>query len=96
MDANVKALAKKRASLFRVFGNARRVLILWALGEEEVSVSEIASMIDASLQSTSQHLRIMKNKGIVTSRREGQTVYYRINDLELVDQCEILLQKPES
>ena len=96
MDAKAKALAKKRASLFRVFGNARRVLILWALGDQEVSVSELASTIDASLQSTSQHLRIMKNKGIVASRREGQTIYYRITDPGLVDQCEILLQKPES
>ena len=58
---------KKRASLFRVFGNARRMLILWVLGEREVSVGEIASTIGASLQSTSQHLRIMKNKGGVTS-----------------------------
>ncbi|MEA3349713.1 MAG: metalloregulator ArsR/SmtB family transcription factor [Chloroflexota bacterium] len=93
LDAQNKKLAKERASLFSVFGNARRVLILWALDEKEISVGEIASLIDASLQSTSQHLRIMKDKGVVKSRRDGQTVYYRVANNELVKSCQILQQQ---
>ena len=67
--------------------------ILWVLAaEKEKSVGEIASAVDSSLQNTSQHLRLMKDKGIVASRREGQTVYYRIERDDLVDGCRLLLQ----
>jgi len=94
-NLQTKSLAKERAALCRVFGNVQRVLIVWALGENEVSVGDIASAIDASLQNTSQHLRLMKDKGILKSRRDGQTVYYRVADNELVKSCHVLLQKIE-
>jgi DNA-binding transcriptional ArsR family regulator len=70
--------AQNQASLCGVFGNPSRVLILWVLGEHELSVSEIAASIECSLQNTSQHLRLMKDKGILVSRREGNTIYYRV------------------
>jgi len=58
-------------------------LILWVLAKGEKSVGEIAAAVEASLQNTSQHLRLMKDRGILTGRREGQTIYYRIADLAL-------------
>ena len=70
--------AQNQAALCGVFGNPSRVLILWALNEHELSVSDIASAIECSLQNTSQHLHLMKDKGILTSRREGNTIYYRV------------------
>ena len=70
--------AQNQADLCGVFGNPSRVLILWALDEHELSVSEIAASIECSLQNTSQHLRLMKGKGILVSRREGNTIYYRV------------------
>jgi ArsR family transcriptional regulator len=78
MDLKTIELAKNQAEMCRVFGSANRVLILWALGGQEMSVSAIAEMIDASLQNTSQHLRLMKDKNILSSRRVGNTIYYRV------------------
>ena len=52
--------------------------MVWLLERGELSVGELAEAIDASLQSTSQHLRLMREHGLVRSRREGQTVYYQI------------------
>jgi ArsR family transcriptional regulator len=57
-----------------------------------MSVSEIASAIDCSLQNTSQHLRLMKDKDILASRREGQTIYYRIKPNEFMEGCHLLFQ----
>jgi DNA-binding transcriptional ArsR family regulator len=91
-DEEILALAESQAEICGVFGNANRVLILWALGEQELSVGEIASAIDCSLQNTSQHLRLMKDKNILASRREGQTIYYRIKQNELMEGCRLLLQ----
>ncbi len=68
-------MAARRAAVCSVFGNAKRVLILWVLLEQALSVGEIATAIEASLQTTSQHLRLMEDKGILVSRREGQKIY---------------------
>ena len=92
MDKNSVTQAKKQATVFRIFGNSRRILILQLLVENEFSVGEIAERIEASLQNTSQHLRLMKDKGIVISRREGQVVYYGIADNELGDWCKRMFQ----
>ena len=95
MDADIITLARQRADLCRVFGSTRRVLIIWVLGQEEMSVSSIASAINASLQNTSQHLRLMKNKGILKSRRDGNTIYYHIVDNTLIHECPVLLQSQQ-
>jgi DNA-binding transcriptional ArsR family regulator len=91
-DEEILSLAESQAEICGVFGNANRVLILWALGEREMSVGEIASAIDCSLQNTSQHLRVMKDKDILASRREAQTIYYRIKPNKLMEGCRLLLQ----
>jgi len=46
------------------------------------------------MQSTSQHLRLMKDKGILTSHKEGQAVLYRVAQNELMQSCMILEQSP--
>ncbi len=92
MDANTLTLAKEQAKMFRIFGNSRRILIFCLLLEHELSVGEIAEQVGASLQNTSQHLRLMKDKGVVSSRRDGQTIYYSIPDNELGDCCKRMFQ----
>ena len=90
MDARLANLAKRQAEICKVFGNPSRMMILWTLFDGEMSVGRIASTIDSSLQNTSQHLRIMKDKGILACRREGNTVYYCITHHELLDGCRLL------
>jgi DNA-binding transcriptional ArsR family regulator len=85
MDTKTLQQAEAQADLCRVFNHPTRVLILWALADRELSVGEIAAAVEASLQNTSQHLRLMKDKDILTCRREGQTIYYRVADLRLLD-----------
>jgi len=63
-----------------VFRNAIRLKILWFLGKEEKSVGEIADYVGVSMSNISQHLRIMKDRRIVKSRKEGQRIYYRITN----------------
>ncbi len=70
--------AERTAEIHRVLANPRRLRILWALKHRELSVGELADAIGASLQCTSQHLRLMREHGMVGSRREGQTIYYHI------------------
>lgn len=87
MRADILKSAQNLAELCGIFGNPSRVLILWALGERELSVGDIASTIECSLQNTSQHLHLMKDKGILASRRDGNTIYYWVNDDERLTDC---------
>jgi DNA-binding transcriptional ArsR family regulator len=90
MDDQMLGLAEQQAEICKVFGNVNRIMILWVLGSQEMSVGDIAAEIDMSLQNASQHLRLMKDRGILTSRRKGQAIYYRIADHELMEGCRIL------
>jgi predicted transcriptional regulator len=92
MDAQTKELAICQANFCSVFSNARRILILWTLAGTEKSVGEIATAVNASLQNTSQHLRIMKDKGILCTRRDAQTIYYRLAANECPHNCQLLVQ----
>ena len=91
---DLEQLARKQTSLCKVFSSTRRVLIVWFLGNEEMAVTEIARSIGASMQSTSQHLRLMKDKGVLTSRKDGQAVLYRVAQNDLMQNCMILEQSP--
>jgi ArsR family transcriptional regulator len=90
MQANVLELAENQAEICGIFGNAHRVLILWALSDGERSVSDLAAVVGCSLQNASQHLRLMKDKGIIASRRDGNTIYYRINQNERLRDCRLV------
>jgi ArsR family transcriptional regulator len=91
MDVEIFELAKQHATICRVFGNPTRILILWALIERELSVGEVATTVDTSLQNTSQHLRLMQDRGILDSRRDGNTVFYRIATNDSLKDCRLLL-----
>lgn len=90
MEREVFDLAKQQATICRVFGNPTRVLILWILAQREHSVSEVATAVEASLQSTSHHLHVMQSHGILTSRREGNNIYYRVWPDGLPSNCGLL------
>lgn len=92
MELETIEMARQQAAVCGVFANYRRVLILWTLVEREKSVSEIATAVKASLQSTSQHLHLMKDKGILQSHRDGQTIYYRIANHNMKAKCPLLIE----
>jgi predicted transcriptional regulator len=87
LSEEIRKLAGHQSALCRVFSNSQRVLIFWLLDEKERTVTEIAQAIGTSLQSTSQHLRLMELSGIVESRREHHNIFYHIADNELLRTC---------
>lgn len=95
MEKTVIDLAEKQAALCRVMGNSRRLLILWFLSKGELSVHEIAARAGSTLQNVSQHLSLLKKAGVLTARREGQTIYYQISDDDYFKNCPALRQAPE-
>ncbi len=57
-----------------------RLKILCALGDQEVSVQDIVALVGTSQSNISQHLAILRDKGILVSRKDANRVYYRVGD----------------
>src|SRR5438876_9432722 len=74
-----------KANLFRVLGHPARVRILELLGEGERSVGTLQTELGLDSGGTSQHLAALRRIGVVDSRREGTSVYYRVHDERVFD-----------
>lgn len=70
-----------KAEFFKILSNPVRIQILDTLRQGEKSVNEIAERIEVEASSVSQQLSILRRYNLVKSRREGQYVFYSINDL---------------
>ncbi len=80
------------AEFCTVFSNAVRAKILWALRAGEVSVTELAELADTSLQNVSQHLRLMRDKGAVVSRRSGKQMLYAVANPKFLEGMALIRQ----
>lgn len=79
--AELEPKAGEAAAMLKLIANERRLLILCRLvAEHEVSVGDLAADINLSQSALSQHLAKMREEGLVATRREAQTVFYRIAD----------------
>ena len=68
------------ADIFRQLGDPSRIRIFWLLCHCEECVVNIADMVDMSSPAVSHHLRVLKDSGLLDSRRDGREVYYRAVD----------------
>jgi ArsR family transcriptional regulator len=72
--------ASDAARLLRTMSNEHRLMILCRLGDEELSAGELLAGTVLSQSALSQHLAVLRGEGLVATRREAQTIYYRIAD----------------
>ena len=67
------------AEMFRLLGDPTRIRILFALFEfGELCVCDLADLFDITQPSASRHLRLLREKALVQSRRDAQTIYYSV------------------
>ncbi len=72
--------AAEAARVLKALANERRLLLLCHLVEGERSVGELNARVDLSQSALSQHLAVLREDGLVNTRREGQTIYYALAD----------------
>ena len=73
--------AERLGGLFRLLGDRNRVRILFALAEAgELCVCDLAAVVEVAEPAVSQALRLLRTAGVVRSRRDGRTVWYRLDD----------------
>jgi DNA-binding transcriptional ArsR family regulator len=78
--ATVEALSE----IFKALGDPTRLRLLTALGQAELCVCDLASLVGISESATSHQLRLLRTLRLVRARREGRMVYYRLDDDHIV------------
>ncbi|WP_319475822.1 metalloregulator ArsR/SmtB family transcription factor [Marispirochaeta aestuarii] len=73
------------SELFKVLADETRTRILYLLSQRELCVCDLALIMEMSLPAVSHHLRLLKVMRLVSYRREGKQVYYRLNDEHVTD-----------
>ena len=70
--------ARSAVALLKELGNENRLLVCCCIGDAELSVSQINEKVPLSQSALSQHLARLREAGLVATRKESQTVYYRL------------------
>jgi ArsR family transcriptional regulator len=83
-------LYQLHASVCKGFADPKRLILINALREGERSVSELCEITQIQQANASQHLAILKSKGLVSSRREGQRVYYKVTSPKINEALDLL------
>jgi DNA-binding transcriptional ArsR family regulator len=74
----MKRHAGSAAKLIRALSNEHRLLVLCVLSEGELSVGELNSRVRLSQSALSQHLAVLRQERLVSTRRSAQTIYYQL------------------
>ena len=80
----------KNANIYKILANSKRLEILNILKSGECGVDELLKITKFSKANLSQHLALMRHNGLVSTRRAGLNVHYRIVDPRIVAPCKIL------
>ena len=92
-----KSIFEMLAEICKTLTNPKRIEILNILKNEEKRVTELVAALGASKATVSQHLAVMRHRGILATRRDGVNIYYRVTNLKIIDVCmlmkEILLDQ---
>ena len=68
------------AELFKVFGDSTRIRILFQLFDKELSVGELADLLNMNQSAVSHQLKVLKQAKLVKNRREGKSIFYSLAD----------------
>ena len=86
----MKELYGIHSEMCKVFSNPTRLEILNLLRDKELSVTDLIKKTKLSQANISQHLSIMKSKGIVESNRKGKNIYYKLTNPKIIKAFNII------
>ncbi len=88
----MKELYKIHAEMCKAFSNSTRLEILDLLRDKEMSVTGLMEKTKLSQANISQHLSIMKSKGVVVSSRKGKSIHYKLVNPKIIKAFDIIRQ----
>lgn len=83
-------VSQLEANLCSAFADPTRILILYALNERSRNVTELTSELGVTQSTTSRHLKILRDHGLVRTTRQGVNIIYELTDSRLIEALDIL------
>lgn len=90
---SVREAADQACGLMKVLSNPDRLLLLCELTEGEKCVSELGTLVGISQPTLSQQLGVLRNEHVVSTRREGKNMYYRISNHQALAVMQVLYEQ---
>jgi DNA-binding transcriptional ArsR family regulator len=81
---------QRTAVVGRALADPKRLCVLESLAAGELSVSDLAMRVACQVPNMSQHLAVLRSAGLVATRREGSTVFYRLTDPRVLEAYHLL------
>jgi DNA-binding transcriptional ArsR family regulator len=81
---------ERYAAVGRALADPKRLCVLESLAIGELSVSDLSNRVGCQVPNMSQHLAVLRAAGLVTTRREGSTVFYRLTDPRVLEAFQLL------
>ncbi len=78
------------AELCSAFSDSTRILILYLLDEQPRTVTDLTAELNILQPTTSRHLKILRDRGLVIAERQGTSLLYKLTDTRLIDALDIL------
>lgn len=78
------------AHICQALADPKRILILYALADRPRYVSELADFLAIPQPTVSRHLKVLRDRSLVTTERDGATVYYSLHDVRVVQALDLL------
>jgi DNA-binding transcriptional ArsR family regulator len=85
-----KSIYEMQAEVCKTLTNPKRIEILNTLKDGEKTVTELVDALGASKANVSQHLAVMRHKGILMTRRVGVNIYYRVSNPKVIEACALM------
>lgn len=85
-----KTIFEYQAEVCKTLANPKRLEIIHSLRNGEKTVSELVAILGVPKANISQHLSVMRSKGVLESRKEGVNVYYSISNPKVVEACSLM------
>lgn len=76
-----------QARVCQVLANSKRLEILYTLKDSEMTAGDLAKAVDVTMPNLSQHLSLMKQHGLVESRKEGLNMFYKVASEHILEVC---------
>ena len=88
----VSKISEMHAEICDTLGSAVRIEILHALKTGEKTVSELTETLGLRQANVSQHLTVLRQGRVVTTRKDGSNIYYRVANPKIIQACELMRQ----
>jgi ArsR family transcriptional regulator len=87
-----KEIHALHADFCKLLANPKRIEIVFLLDQKELCVEEIATAMEVKVPNISQHLAVLREKGVVEVRKEGTRAYYKLSNDKMLQACRLMRQ----